>query len=102
MSEKVDRFIAAINAGCGLSNTEYWAPNYGFLVKREHIKDVAEVLEYETTAGLDTEIFGSSLDGVCNLAGGAHLFPLSWLRPITKKDLPALKKRYRAYLKEVR
>lgn len=98
MSEKVDRFIAAINAGCGPSNTEYWAPNYGFLVKREHIKDVAEALEYETTEGLDTEIFGSSLNGVCNLAGGTHLFPLSWLRPITKKDLPALKKRYRAYL----
>ena len=98
MSEKVDRFIAAINAGCGLSNTEYWAPNYGFLVKREHIKDAAEALEYETTEGLDTEIFGSSLDGVCNLSGGTHLFPLSWLRPITKKDLPALKKRYRAYL----
>ena len=98
MSEKVDRFIAAINAGCGLSNTEYWATNYGFLVKKEHLKDVAEYLEYETTEGLDTEIFGSSLNGVCNLAGGTHLFPLSWLRPITKKDLPALKKRYRAYL----
>ena len=98
MSEKVDRFIAAINEGCGLSNTEYWAPNYGFLVKKEHLEDVAEALEYETTEGLDTEIFGSSLDGVCNLAGGTHLFPLSWLRPITKKDLPALKKRYRAYL----
>lgn len=98
MSEKVDRFIAAINEGCGLSNTEYWAPNYGFLVKREHLEDAAEALEYEITAGLETEIFGSSLDGVCNLAGGTHLFPLSWLRPITKKDLPALKKRYRAYL----
>ena len=98
MSEKVDRFIAAINAGCRLSNTEYWAPNYGFLVKREHIKDVAEALEYETTECLKTEIFGSSLNGVCNLSGGTNLFPLSWLRPITKKDLPALKKRYRAYL----
>lgn len=98
MSEKVDRFIAAINEGCGLSNTEYWAPNYGFLVKREHLKDAAKALEYETTEGLETEIFGSSLDGVRNLAGGTHLFPLSWLRPITKKDLPALKKRYRAYL----
>ena len=98
MSEKVDRFIAAINAGCGLSNTEYWAPNYGFMVKKEHLKDVAEYLEYETTEGLDTEIFGSSLDGVCNLAGGTHLFPLSWYPPNTKKDLPALKKRYRAYL----
>ena len=98
MSNKVDRFIAAINEGCGLSNTEYWAPNYGFLVKKEHLEDVAEALEYETTEGLDTEIFGSSLDGVCNLAGGTRLFPLSLLRPITKKYLPALKKRYRAYL----
>lgn len=102
MSEKVDRFIEVINERCGLSNTEYWAPNYGFLVKKEHIEDVAECLEYETTEGLDTEIFGSSLDGVCNLAGSTHLFPLSWLRPITKRDLPALKKRYREYLKEVR
>ena len=102
MSEKVDRFIAAINEGCGLSNTGCWAPNYGFLVKKEHIEDVAEALEYETTEGLDTEIFGNSFNGVCNLAGGTHLFPLSWLRPITKKDLPALKKRYHAFLEEVR
>lgn len=97
MSEKVSRFIAAIEDG--YTTTDTMPPSWGYMVKDRYKQTVTELLEYANPGTLETEVFGVSIkEGVCNLMGGTNMFPLSWLRPITKKDLPELKKRYRAYL----
>lgn len=101
MSEKVSRFIAAIEGGYYTTRdiVVTLSPFFGYMVKDKYKQTVAEQLEYSDPRNLDTEVFGVSVrNGVCNLAGGKNMFPSSWLRPITKKDFPALKKRYRAYL----
>lgn len=101
MSEKVSRFIAAIEDG--YTTTSAMPTAFGYMVKDRYKRTIAELLEYSNPNDLDTELFGVSVkDGVCNLMGGTNMFPLSWLRPITKKDLPELMKRYHAYLEEVR
>ena len=105
MSEKVSRFIAAIEGGyyTTMDIVVTLSPFFGYMVKDRYKRTIAELLEYSNPNDLDTELFGVSVkDGVCNLMGGTNMFPLSWLRPITKKDLPELMKRYHAYLEEVR
>ena len=105
MSEKVSRFIAAIEGGyyTTMDIVVTLSPFFGYMVKDKYKQHIAELLEYSNQNDLDTEVFGVSVrNGVCNLMGGSNLFPMTYLRPITKKDLPELKKRYRAYLEEVR
>ena len=105
MSEKVSRFIAAIEGGyyTTMDIVVILSPFFGYMVKDRYKQTVTELLEYSDPRNLDTEVFGVSVrNGVCNLMGGSNLFPMTYLRPITKKDLPELKKRYHAYLEEVR
>ena len=105
MSEKVSRFIAAIEGGyyTTMDIVVTLSPFFGYMVKDRYKQHISELLEYSDPRNLDTEVFGVSVrNGVCNLMGGSNLFPMTYLRPITKKDLPELKKRYRAYLEEVR
>ena len=105
MSEKVSRFIAAIEGGYYTTRdiVVILAPFFGYMVKDRYKQTVTELLEYVNLDTLDTEVFGVSVkDGVCNLMGGKNLFPMTYLRPITKKDLPELMKRYHAFLEEVR
>ena len=105
MSEKVSRFIAAIEGGYYTTRdiVVTLSPFFGYMVKDKYKQTVAGQLEYSNPRKLDTEVFGVSVrHGVCNLMGGTNLFSTTYLRPITKKDLPALKKRYHAYLEEVR
>ena len=101
MGGKVSRFIAAIEDGYTATGT--MPPYFGYMVKDRYKQTVTELLEYSDPRNLDTEVFGVSVrNGVCNLMGGSNLFPMTYLRPITKKDLPELMKRYHAYLEEVR
>ena len=94
MSEKVSRFIAAIEGGyyTTMDIVVILSPFFGYMVKDRYKQHISELLEYSDPRNLDTEVFGVSVrNGVCNLMGGSNLFPMTYLRPITKKTFPRSK-----------